>query len=125
MTEYPKLTKDLDFVSTCLKRLALSKKGVPSIKIMANIGTDGKVHFDYFHTMTTPLKYDLRLEVNDAMLLDRAKDALRDIGHQMLEIIEAIEGTDMVLLAYVNDEPVTHLSAHRVVTEYVDQRHDG
>lgn len=130
MTEYPKLTKDLDFVSACLKRLALRKKGIPSIKIMANVGTDSKVHFDYFHTMATPLGYDLRLEVSDAMLLDSVKDALRDIGRQMLKIVEAIEGTDMVLLAYLNDETVTHFKylyteSYTEYVEYVDQRHDG
>ena len=76
------LTEDLDFVSTCLKRLALRSRNRLSLKVFANIGTDSETVFDYFHNNATPLQFDLRLEVSDQILLDHVKDRLRKIGAQ-------------------------------------------
>lgn len=105
---YEQITDDLNFIAVCLKRLALRKRGNVSIRLMANISTDSRTYLDYLHTMDTPLEFDLRLEVSDAILLDHVKDKLRQVGRAMTDIVEVTEGADMVLLAYLNTDNVSH-----------------
>ncbi len=105
---YEQITDDLNFIATCLKRLALRQPGIVSVRLMANISTDTRTHLDYFHTMGTPLEFDLRLEVNDEVLLDHVKDNLRQVGRAMTDVVEETEGADMVLLAYLSTENVSH-----------------
>lgn len=105
---HEQITSDLDFIAGCLKRLALRKRGNVSVRLMANISTDTRTHLDYFHDIGTPLEFDLRLEVSDEVLLDHVKDKLCQVGRVMMDIVEATEGTDMVLLAYLNTDNVSH-----------------
>lgn len=105
---YEQIRDDLDFIAACLNRLALRKRCNVSVRLLANISTDTRTHLDYFHDMGTPLKFDLRIEVSDEVLLDHVKDKLRQVGRAMIDIVEATEGTDMVLLAYLNTDNVSH-----------------